>query len=356
MVVKISANLLLASDSSFLVVRPPPERIPTVVANRQGSAASGATTLVLDPTELFPEIPNLYEFPSVHSDMIYDEHRVRAYQRAIERTVKPGDVIVDLGTGTGLLAFLCARAGASRVHAIEKSPVIDFARRLAVVNGLADRIVFHYGDSRDVELGERADVIVSELIGHIAFEEGMADTLLDAKKRFLKPGGEIIPTEVSLYAAPVCERRVYPSSIDIWKAAYGFDYSVMREQALQTSYVTRIDEADLLAPQQSVLSVSFLEEAPSPASAYLRFRIHRPGQLNGVALWFDALLTEYVPLSSSPWAKTHWQQCFKPIPDPLAVSPGEEVEVSITMTLPTRGRRPFDLRISVTKGSFCASS
>ncbi|HEX9543873.1 MAG TPA: 50S ribosomal protein L11 methyltransferase, partial [Pyrinomonadaceae bacterium] len=111
---------------------------------------------MLDPAELFPEVPNLYEFPSIHSDMIYDEHRVGAYRQAIERTVKEGDVVVDVGTGTGILAFLCLKAGAARVHAIDRSPVINWARRLAETNGMADQIIFHQCDSRDVNLGEQA--------------------------------------------------------------------------------------------------------------------------------------------------------------------------------------------------------
>src|SRR5207249_2278568 len=107
---------------------------------------------MLDPTELFPEVPNLYEFPSIHNDMIYDEHRVGAYRQAIEHTIRGGDVVVDVGTGTGILAFLCLQAGASRVHAIDRSPVLAWARRLAQSNGMADRIIFHEADSRDVRL------------------------------------------------------------------------------------------------------------------------------------------------------------------------------------------------------------
>ncbi len=72
---------------------------------------------MLDPTELFPEVPNLYEFPSVHAGMLYDEERVSKYSTAVSQVVKNGDVVADIGTGTGLLAFLCLKAGAKRVNA-----------------------------------------------------------------------------------------------------------------------------------------------------------------------------------------------------------------------------------------------
>lgn len=305
---------------------------------------------MLDPTELFPEVPNLYEFPSIHNDMIYDEHRVNAYQRAIERTVKAGDVVVDVGTGTGILAFLCLRAGAARVHAIDRSPVINWARRLAETNRLAERIIFHQCDSREAEIGEKVDVIVSELIGHMAFEEGMIESISDAMERFLKPGGSLIPQSVSLYAAPVCEREVYKSCIDGWKPAYGIDYSVMREHAVGTSYVTEISERDLFAKHQPIFSVDFLCNAQFEVHAERTFEIYRDGEINGIAFWFDSALTDVVRLSSGPWTKTHWKQCFTPLPQPRQVFAGDKLDVSFSMTLCKNKSDRFSFTVKLKQG------
>ena len=184
---------------------------------------------MLDPVELFPEVPNIYDFPSVHADMIFDEARVRAYREAINATVKEGDIVADLGAGTGLLSFLCLQAGAAKVHAVERSNVIDWARELAERNGFSDCIEFHQKDAREVNLGVKVDVIVSELMGHVAFEEGMAETISVAKERFLTPGGHSIPDSVTLKAALVNERDLYRDYIDIWNKFDGIDYSVMRE-------------------------------------------------------------------------------------------------------------------------------
>lgn len=310
---------------------------------------------VLDPTELFPEVPNLYEFPSIHNDMIYDEHRVNAYQQAIERTVKKGDVVLDVGTGTGILAFLCLQAGAARVHAIDRSSVINWARKIAETNGLTDKIIFHQCDSREAQIGERVDVIVSELIGHIAFEEGMVECISDAKDRFLKPGGSLIPQAVTLYAAPVCEQEVYKSCIDGWKPAYGIDYSIMREQALTTSYVTEINEQDLLARHQPIFSVDFTQNTQLEVHTERSFEIYRDGEINGVAFWFDSALSDVVRLSSGPWSKTHWKQCFTPLPNPQKVKAGDKLTVTFTMSLCNRISDKFTFEVKIVENIAHAS-
>jgi SAM-dependent methyltransferase len=288
---------------------------------------------VTDPSELFPEVPNLYQFPSVHNDMIYDEHRVEAYRRAIDEVVRPGDVVLDIGTGTGILSFLCLRAGAKRVHAVDRSPVIKWAQKIAETNGFDKDMVFHCCDSRDLILGEKVDVIVSELIGHLVFEEGMVESVSDAIDRFLVSQGRILPQAVTLYAAPVFEREVYRFSIDSWRPAYGIDYSVMREAAVSNTYVADISERDLFAKHEPVFSVDFQRQVPVEIFAERKFEIHRDGEINGLAFWFDSRLSDFVRLSSGPWAKTHWRQCFTPLPSPTRVFAGQQIDVSFSMTL-----------------------
>lgn len=288
---------------------------------------------MLDPVELFPEVPNLYEFPSVHAGMLYDEERVAKYSEAISQVVKNGDIVADIGTGTGLLAFLCLKAGAKRVHAIERSSAIDWAKKIADKNSFSDKIVFHKQDSRDCKLPERVNVIVSELIGHIAFEEGMAESLFDAKERFLVANGVMLPERVDLKVALVEENEVYPECIECWQDIGGIDYSLMREEAVKACYLSDLSDRDLLSEPKTFFMADFKERRLLNLKGKHSFNACRSGKLNGIALWFEASLSSNVTLSSGPWARTHWKQCFAPLAQPLHVEIGNRLCVNINIRL-----------------------
>lgn len=300
--------------------------------------------VVLDPVELFPEVPNIYDFPSVHADLVFDESRVRSYRDAINATVKEGDVVADLGAGTGLLTFLCLQAGARKVHAIERSEVIQWAKELARRNGFSERIEFHHSDARETDIGERVDVIVSELMGHVAFEEGMAETISLAKERLLAPDGRAIPQTVTLKAALVNEADLYRNYIDIWNRFEGIDYSAMRENAVRGTYVLGIEADHINSESQVVLTEKFVG-APRNLDREFTFKTWRAGEVNGLALWFDADLTDTVRLSSNPWVRTHWQQCFAPFDRSIKVESGEDLCVGIQMAFRRAPEDPFEFRV-----------
>src|SRR5580704_16435098 len=126
-------------------------------------------------------------------DMNADSLRFAAYCEAIQKAVRPGDTVVDLGCGPGIFALLACRAGAKRVYAIDAGEVIHFARQLAVANGFADRIEFFHSDSRQMQLAERANVLVSDVRGVLPFFGDALACIEDARERFLVKGGTQIP-------------------------------------------------------------------------------------------------------------------------------------------------------------------
>lgn len=303
-----------------------------------------------EASELLPEIPNLFDYLSVHAQMVYDETRSLAYKQAIEKVIKPGIVVVDIGTGTGFLALLCAKAGAERIHAIESSPIINYARALARANNLDDRIVFHQGYSSAVEIGEDVDVILSELIGHMAFEEGMVETIIEAKRRYLKKDGIVVPEAVALYGAPVFKPGIYRRYIDCWKKPVcGLDFSYGRGRSLQTPWITNVSARDLIALPQVITSVDFMRSIIPNAKNMNRFIARKDSPINGIAFWFDARLVDGVHLSTRPGIKTHWQQCFVPLDLPFKTSRGDVIDVVIDMKFPNTDNTAFSVDVSATK-------
>ena len=107
--------------------------------------------------------------------MVSDTRRTQAFAEAIAQVVRPGDVVLDVGTGTGILAMLCAKAGAARVYGIDQAAVAQSAANLVKANGLQDCVKIMRGSAREIELDEKVDLIVSEWLGNFAYVEGMWD-------------------------------------------------------------------------------------------------------------------------------------------------------------------------------------
>jgi protein arginine N-methyltransferase 1 len=143
---------------------------------------------VLDPVE-------------THTALMHDEVRVSAYKRAIAATVKSGDVVLDLGAGTGVMGLLACRAGAARVYSIEAGGMVEILRQIVRDNRLEDRVVCLHGDSTRVELPERVDVVIADQAGPFGIGGGLFKAFNDAHRRFFKPQARTIPSRIELSIA-----------------------------------------------------------------------------------------------------------------------------------------------------------
>ena len=141
--------------------------------------------------------------PVEHARMLHDERRTGDYLAALAAAVRPDDVVLDIGTGSGVLAVAAARAGARQVYAVEASDIAEVAERVFEANGVQDRVTLLPGWSRQIELPEPADLLVAEVIGNEPLEEEILETTLDARRRLLAPGARLIPHTLTLFARPV---------------------------------------------------------------------------------------------------------------------------------------------------------
>jgi ubiquinone/menaquinone biosynthesis C-methylase UbiE len=295
-----------------------PEPIKISFAFRLGATYNG---IFLKP--MAESIKNVrFTHILAQANMLSDKIRMQAYSKAIRSIVKTGDTVCDIGTGSGILAFLCARAGARKVYAIEKGQIIEEARQLSLANNLESKIRFIKGDSLSIKLPEKVDCIITETIGFFGIEENIALVLSDAKKRFLKPGGKIIPECLNLYLTPFESTKIWDEIAGNWERNfYGFDYSAVLKDATSRRYIKDLSKGirPLSAPKP-IHSYDFHSTVNIPSIFSGKFKLMRQGILHGLAGHFDAILGGANKLSSSLFKpKTHWNHTFFPLAKPVAV-------------------------------------
>lgn len=280
-----------------------------------------------------------------HHAMLADRVRMRAYGEAIRRSVRPGDRVVDLGAGLGILGFLALKAGASHVYAIEKTDSIELARQVARVNGLEDRVTFFHGNSKEFQLDEPADLLLSETLGSFGLEENTLDFMLDARRRLLKPDGRVLPRALRVWVAPVCLPSAW-EKVAFWREVCGLDFSPAVEEQLSRMAQVDVGIEHLLASALLYEQVDLREHEHVRVAHTLRFPVQRAGTLHGVAGWFQVSLCEGVLLKTGPDAPpTHWRQAFFPLREPIEVVPGDIFELSLELA--PKGPRSDDTAVKL---------
>ena len=270
-----------------------------------------------------------------HRHLLADTVRTEAFIQAIERVVKPGQVVVDLGSGSGILALACARAGAARVYAIESDKIITLAQQAARANGLAERIVFIHQDSRQVNLPEKVDAIVSECLGLMGLGGTMVPDVVDLARRYLKPDGRLIPQAITLFIAPI-ESPLHYEYVHVWEQGrfYGFDLAAFQKAASNNLYIARFKPDSFLSQPQQVAMVQLLADNVTEVSARLNFAPTHPGRLHGYCGWFEANLGDGITLSASPLSPpTIWRQLYLPLEKELPVEANSLIQLNFGLNL-----------------------
>jgi len=269
--------------------------------------------------------------PEEHRIYLADRVRLDAYRRALEATVRPGSVVLDLGAGTGILGLLACRAGAGRVYAVDEGPILETARRAAAANGFGDRVRCVRGMSTRIDLPEKVDLVVADLVGGFGFETGILDYFRDARERFLRPGGTLVPEAVTVEMAPVEAPSLY-AEVEFWGSRpAGFDFAAARSATASTPLWGKLAPGDLLGPPAELRTLEFLTAGPDPIAAELDLGVRRPGVLHGIGGWFRARLAPGVEMTTSPLAaeRIDRRNVLLPIETPVPVRAGDRVRVRV---------------------------
>jgi protein arginine N-methyltransferase 1 len=270
---------------------------------------------------LFYDLDNrgIFSHLDWHERMLADAVRVGAYHAGIRGAVRPGDVVIDLGTGTGILAMYAAQCQAKRVYAIDHSEFIEIAEFIARKNGF-ENITFVRANSRDFVCPEPADVLLHEQIGHTVFGENMVVNLLDLKKRALKPGGRIVPARFSLFVEPVTIKPEFAVPF-VWDIpGLHLDLSALKHHDALHRYknvghdqrlVKNFEVERLLARPQPMLEVDMdvlASDADIPARFSLSRTIEHDGTLDGFCVFFEVRFPNGERFDTAPASRqTSWE-------------------------------------------------
>ena len=265
-----------------------------------------------------------------HRRMLADRVRHAAFREALRRVIRPGkSTVADIGAGTGILALFARELGAREVWLYEPGPVLTLAETIAARNGI-EGLHFVPERSLDVAAPPAVDVVVAEVFGNFAYEEGALETLRDAH-RFLAPGGTLIPHALAQWVAPVTAGR-FERELGSWREV-GFDLDLSDAETVSRNnmYVFPIEPADLLdAPPQRWDSVEFTSDVASVRRASVQWRLSSTMTVFGFALWWESTLVPGVVLSTSPSApRTHWDQIYLPLLTPLECRSGDRLDLEL---------------------------
>lgn len=277
---------------------------------------------------------------SYHKWMMQDEVRTDALQRMIAGLVRPGDRVADVGTGSGILAMLACRAGAAHVWAIDASPIVRLAERVARDNGLADRITFLHADAASVELPCPVDVAFSECLGNFAFGDGMFRALERFASRWLRSGGRRGPTEVRLFLQPA-DSRLFWDPHRFWQSPYlGFDVSALLSAEENRMPVIDVVSSFCWARPASVASFDPFARADAYA-LQAEWEIPAGRLVTGLAGWFEVDWAPGVTTGTGPDDPgTHWSQVIFPIPRRTA-GPGDRLRATVRVAFSAEERPSY---------------
>ncbi|MFH1741820.1 MAG: methyltransferase domain-containing protein [bacterium] len=277
--------------------------------------------------DLWPLSDGTEDHLSCHHLLLRDQVRNETFRRAIHQVVKPGDHVLDVGAGTGILSAFALQAGAKHVYLVESEDTISCARELLEHAGWSERVTLVRGKAESLQyIGGKVDTILIELIGSFGIDESILDILPPVRNDTLQKRGHVIPCRMRLLVAPIAHASLEKEMGLYRSTRHGVDLSPLTVFVDNNVCLANLRSPQFLAEPQQLIEFDLLTCQQSRFERRVNFPILESGRLIGIAGWFEVDLCEGVALSNHPMTnKTHWDQVVFPIGEPVPLQAGDSV-------------------------------
>ncbi|XP_010925253.1 protein arginine N-methyltransferase PRMT10 [Elaeis guineensis] len=353
------------------------------MASTANGSSSASRAAAVDKGVDFANYFCTYAFLYHQKEMLSDRVRMDAYYNAVFQNKHHfrGKVVLDVGTGSGILAIWCAQAGAKKVYAVEATKMSDHARELVKANNVDDIVEVIEGSMEEVILPEKVDVIISEWMGYFLLRESMFDSVICARDRWLKPDGIMYPSHARMWMAPIrsslgdqkmndleCAMNDWYNFVEVTETHYGVNMNVLtkpyheehEKYYLKTSLWNNLHPNQVIGTPAIIKEIDCLmatvDEIRDVTSKFsLSINMDRT-RLSGFAGWFDVHFRgsmqnpamHKIELTTAPSVDntTHWgQQVFLLYPPPR-VNEGDRLMISFLMTRSKENHRLMDVEFT----------
>jgi protein arginine N-methyltransferase 1 len=267
--------------------------------------------------------------------MLDDPIRMGAYRAAMARAIRPGDTVIDIGTGPGVTALIACQLGAGHVYAIDPNPCILVGERLARANGFEERITFIRGLSTDFTPERPVDVLVSDLRGRLPLHGQHIPSIIDARSRLLKPDGIQIPSRDRLFVGLARDDFNYRRLRRPWiENEFGLDLSSVWPLVFNRTLISIPGATSSVGEGACWAEIDYRSVSSPDASGTVTLEAPEGERVNGLELWFEAEVLDGIRYATSPRDPNQvYGRTLLPLRDEIILGKDEVVDIDLDMRL-----------------------
>ncbi|QQS41200.1 MAG: 50S ribosomal protein L11 methyltransferase [Acidobacteriota bacterium] len=273
---------------------------------------------------------HLYDFVS-YCGMLTDKARLDAYTGSLRDSVGPDTIVLDLGAGTGVFSVIACLLGARKVYAVEVNPLIRLVEETAKEKGFADRLVVIQKHSSEIELSEKANLLVSDIHGGLPLHESGLESIIDARNRLLTRDAVMLPEAETVFFALSEAEEIYEKHVSVFLREYeGFSLPAADRLVKNRWFSARSDKERLLTGTAIFAEIDHRVNSDTSFASDLRWEVEKSGTAHGFRAWFESRLPGGHSVSNGISANTStYASPFFPLSFPVAVKEGDVVNARI---------------------------